>query len=67
MAAKSDSVQSNGLFQHLEHAMVELEIGNDDYEPGVIYTTDEQAAWKPISIRNHFSTRSDEYNGKYFR
>ena len=43
MAAKSDSVQSRGLFQHLEHAMVELEIRND-----VKYTTDEQAAWKPI-------------------
>lgn len=30
MAAKSDSVQSSGLFQHLEHAMVEFEIRIDE-------------------------------------
>ena len=38
-----------------------------DDEPGVNYTTNGQAGWTPISIRNGFSTRSDEYDLKYLR
>ena len=65
-AATSDSAQSNGLLQHLEDAeMVEYEIKNE--QPGVKYTTDGRAGWTPISIRNRFSTRSDEYDVKYLR
>ena len=65
-AATSDSAQSNGLLQHLEDAeMVEFEIRNE--QPGVKYTTDGRAGWTPISIRNRFSTRSDEYDVKYLR
>ena len=64
--AMSDSDQSNGLLQHLEDAeMVEFEIR--DEEPGVKYTTDGRAGWAPISIRNRFSTKSDEYDVKYLR
>ena len=36
-------------------------------QPGVKYTTDGRAGWTPISIRNRFSTRSDEYDVKYLR
>ena len=58
--------QSNGLLQHLEDAeTVEFEIR--DEEPGVKYTTDGRAGWTPISIRNCFSTRGDEYDVKYLR
>ena len=61
-----DSAQSSGLLQHLEDAeTVEFEIRNE--EPGVKYTTDGRAGWTPISIRNHFSTRGDEYDVKYLR
>ena len=38
-----------------------------DDEPGVKYTTDGQASWISISIRNHFSTGSDEFDVKYVR
>ena len=64
--AISDSDQSNGPLQHLEDAeTVEFEIR--DEEPGVKYTTDGRAGWTPISIRNRFSTKSDEYDVKYLR
>ena len=45
--------------------VVEFEIRNE--QPGVKYTTDGRAGWTPISIRNRFSTRSDEYDVKYLR
>ena len=64
--ATSDSAQSVGSLQHLEDAeVVEFEIRNE--QPGVKYTTDGQAGWTPISIRNRFTTRSDEYDVKYLR
>ena len=64
--AMSDCDQSNGLLQQLEDVeMVEFEIRNE--QPGVKYTTDGRAGWTPISIRNRFSTSSDEYDVKYLR
>ena len=64
--AMSDSAQRNGFLQHPEDAqMVEFEIR--DEEPGVKYTTNGRAGWIPISIRNRFSTRCDEYDVKYLR
>ena len=64
--ATSDSAQSVGPLQHLEDAeVVEFEIRNE--KPGVKYTTDGRAGWTPMSIRNRFSTRSDEYDVKYLR
>ena len=51
----------NGLLQQLEDAeIVEFEIKNEHH--GMKYTTDGRAGWTPISIRNHFSTKSNEYD-----
>ena len=55
----ADSAPSSGLLQHFEEAEMVIEIWDD--EPGVKYTTDGRAGWKPVSIRIRFSTRSDEY------
>ena len=63
----SASAQSNSLLQHLEDAeMVEFEIRGGKGQ-AMKYTTDGPAGWTPISITNHFSTRSDKYDVKYSR